>query len=328
MSFLSKSMVTLCLWMTCCIAGAQTLLNEFKVNPPGPDEYFEFAEIKGIPGSTLNNLYLCVFEGDSGSAGNCDCVFAINNVTLGSTGLYFFGTTLGYPAVPSGTLYKDTLLFAVPGGVFENGSVSFMLIFSPVPIVKNSDYDQNDDGTLELPAGANVLDAVGWTNGDPSSRVYGGVALTQSVGTPDAAVRFFGNNTANSVSAWYCGDVTGNGNTTQFDPLEQSANFPAGGALTPGGNNLPNPSFLSERDAHPRSKVSPNPCSEQIRVNTVGFGAEKTMIRLLTSDGRVLFQIQADAGHTDLQLHPYEAGYYLIEVSSPNRKEIHHICRY
>ena len=42
-------------------AQAQLLLNEIVVNPPGSDEPFEFIELKGNPGITLNNMYVCVF---------------------------------------------------------------------------------------------------------------------------------------------------------------------------------------------------------------------------------------------------------------------------
>jgi hypothetical protein len=125
---------------------AQLLLNELYVNSPGADEPFEFIELKGTPGSTLNNIYVVVFESDSGSAGNADVVIPLNGVTLGSNGLLFIGTSLGYPDIPSETVFKDTLLFGLP--LLENGSISFTVMFSPIPMLKDVDYDTNNDGVL------------------------------------------------------------------------------------------------------------------------------------------------------------------------------------
>lgn len=299
---------------------AQALLNEVKVNPPSTDEPYEFIEIKGTPGATLNNVYITAFEGDSGSAGNCDRVFPIRNVTLGSTGLLFVGTTLGYPSIPSGTIYKDTLVFGVPGGVFENGSISFLLIFSNVPIVQGSDYDTNNDGTLELPAGAVILDAMGWTNGDPSSRVYGGVTLTQSVGTPDAAVRFFGNNTANSVSAWYNGDLVGSGNTSVFDPLEISSNFPNGGKLSPGDHNFPNPNGVRGQDDFVNGiKVSPNPSSHFLSLTGNGLNTEM-LVQIYDVSGRKLLPEGLHYDFEKIQISSLSAGIYYLGLESGDRK--------
>ena len=239
-------------------------MNEIVVNPPGADEPFEFIELVGNPGITINNIYVCVFEGDSASAGNCDLVIPLNNITLGSNGLLFIATSLGFANVPAATTFIDTLNFGIPGGVLENGNTTFAVIFSPTPIVNNADYDTNNDGTLDLPSGAILQDAVGWNNGDLTALIYGGVVLTQSAGTPDAAVRFFGNTTPFSKPAWYNGDLTG---STNFDPLEISSQI----------------------------ELYPNPCSNQFRIsglqNEVSYKvcdlAGRTLIQGLTSDGIV-----------------------------------------
>jgi hypothetical protein len=273
------------------LSQAQLLLNEIVVNPPGTDEPFEFIELRGNPGNTLNNIYVCVFEGDSASAGNCDLVIPINNITLGSNGLLFIATSLGFPNIPVATSFIDTLNFGIPGGVLENGNISFAVIFSPTPIVYNADYDTNNDGTLDLPAGAILQDAVGWTNGDLTALVYGGVVLTQSAGTPDAAVRFFENTTPFSKPAWYNGDLIG---STNFDPLEISSNFPVGGSITPGDFNTPN-SVGIEQAFESNLEIYPNPCSNQFRIsgiqNVVSYKvcdlSGRIFIQGLTSDGIV-----------------------------------------
>jgi len=272
-------------------AQAQLLLNEIVVNPQGADEPFEFIELKGNPGSTLNNIYVCVFEGDSASAGNLDLVIPLNNITLGSNGLLLIATSLGFPNVTAATTFIDTLNFGIPGGVLENGNTTFTVIFSPIPMVHNADYDTNNDGTLELPLGAILQDAVGWNNGDLTALIYGGVVLTQSAGTPDAAVRFFENTTPFSKPAWYNGDLIG---STNFDSLEISSNFPLGGFLTPGDFNVPNLVGIENAIAT-QIEIYPNPCSNQFRIsglqNEVSFKvydlAGRTFIQGLTSDGIV-----------------------------------------
>lgn len=272
-------------------AHAQLLLNEIVVNPPGSDEPFEFIELKGNPGSTLNNIYVCVFEGDSASAGNLDLVIPLNNITLGSNGLLLIATSLGFPNVTAATTFIDTLNFGIPGGVLENGNTTFTVIFSPIPMVHNADYDTNNDGILDLPLGAILQDAVGWNNGDLTALIYGGVVLTQSAGTPDAAVRFFENTTPFSKPAWYNGDlIVGN----NFDSLEISSNFPMGGSITPGDFNTPY-SVGIEQAIESNLEIYPNPCSNQFRIsglqNEVSFKVYdltgRTFIQGLTSDGIV-----------------------------------------
>jgi len=219
---------------------AQVLVNEVKVNPPGADEKYEFIEIRSTPNATINNIYVCVFEGDSSNPGVLDRVFRIMNTTLGNSGLMLFATSLGYQNVPADCIFKDTLAFGIAGGIIENGTNTYATFFSPIPFVEGSDYDVNNDGLLELPSGAVMMDAVGWTNGNASSIVYGGAVLTQSVGTPDAALRFFSDQTPFSAAAWYCGDLLGTASSLDFDSLETSANFPSNGAvLTPGSHNQP-----------------------------------------------------------------------------------------
>jgi hypothetical protein len=183
------------------------------------------------------------------------------------------------------------LNFGIPGGVLENGNTTFAVIFSPIPIVNNADYDTNNDGTLDLPSGAILQDAVGWNNGDLTALIYGGVVLTQSAGTPDAAVRFFENTTPFSKPAWYNGDLMG---STNFDPLEISSNFPEGGFLTPGDFNVPNLVGIEQAIAT-QIEIYPNPCSNQFRIsglqNDVSFKVYdltgRTFIQGLTSDGIV-----------------------------------------
>ncbi|MEX1189260.1 MAG: T9SS type A sorting domain-containing protein [Bacteroidia bacterium] len=287
---------------------SQILLNEVLVNPPGTDNPFEFIEIKGDPGTTINQIYLCVFEGDSASAGNCDLSIPLQNITLGSNGLLFVGTTIGYPDLPSETVVLDELAFAVPGGYLENGSTTFALIFSTVNIVEDADYDTNNDGILDLPLGAVLLDAVGWSDGDQFAKIYGGVVLTQSVGTPDGAVRFYENNTPLSKPAWYNGDLV---DLNSFDLLEISDNFPSGEetGITPGNYNIPNNGVGISDVSISQVSIYPNPATDFVYTpNTESFSTYS----LFSADGKL---VESGNIHSDaILVNRFDSGLYFLEL--------------
>jgi hypothetical protein len=285
---------------------AQLLLNELYVNSPGADEPFEFIELKGTPGSTLNNIYVVVFESDSGSAGNADVVIPLNGVTLGSNGLLFIGTSLGYQNIPSETVFKDTLLFGLP--LLENGSISFTVMFSPIPMLKDVDYDTNNDGVLDLPNGAQLQDAVGWTNGDLTALIYGGVILTQSAGTPDAAVRFFDNNTPFSAVAWYNGDLV---DADSFDPLEVSSNMPLGSGVTPGNINIPNNGTGINDLIVSNLTIYPNPSEGVINIGSLNLD-ELALLSVYSVDGRLVRQLELTNSTVDLT--NLDSGLYWVEL--------------
>lgn len=294
---------------------AQLVLNEIFVNPPGPDNPFEFIELRGTPNTTLNNIFLCVFEGDSASAGNCDLSIPLNGVTIGSNGLIFVGTSIGYPNIPSETYFKDTLLFGIPGGYLENGSTTFALVFSTVNIIEDADYDFDNDGNLDLPQGAVLLDAVGWTNGDPYAVIYGGVVLTQSQGTPDAAVRFYDNMTPFSKPAWYNGDVF---DLNTFDPLEISDNFPFDEetGLTPGSHNIPNDGVGFAKTSQNQPKLYPNPVQNILFAE----GLSDERVSIIDLSGRIVEQVWSVNNKLEINTSGYNSGLYFLVSASGNSR--------
>lgn len=299
------------------IANAQLLINEIKVNPPGNDNPFEFIELKGTPGSTINNTYFCIFEGDSSTAGTADLVIRLNNVTLGSNGLYFIGTNLGY-TINAPTVFRDTLIFGVPGGIIENGSNTFMVVYSTTPIVYGIDYDANKDGVLELPPGAAVIDGFGWISGGTTNAIlYSSAVLSQSTGTPDAAVRFYGNTTANSAAAWYCGDLVGTGASSTFDALEVSFNFPNGGALSPGDHNLPNAMGLADKNTSNTLVLFPNPT--QNKLNLRGLLNQSTL-EIYDINGKLVIKEFLKGVNETLDVSALENGIYFLRTF--NQQEI------
>jgi hypothetical protein len=216
------------------------LINEVSQNPPATDNPFEYIELIGAPGTTLNGYYYVQFEGDSGAPGTADFVVSLNGLAFGSNGLLMIRSASGHTPPAATTVVVDSQLDTANGGL-ENGTVSSFLIYSPInPIVEATDYDTANSGTLTLPVGAIVQDSLGWTDAGAGDIIYSSVVLTQSSGTPDAATRFPGNTTPLSVAAWYNGDLdaAGANNSLNYDITKGSANIPATAVLTPGDTNV------------------------------------------------------------------------------------------
>ncbi|HUR46632.1 MAG TPA: hypothetical protein VMZ27_12205, partial [Candidatus Saccharimonadales bacterium] len=214
------------------------LLSEIKANPPGPsDGPYEYAELRGQPTLLLTNLYFVAIDGNaSANPGVANVVINLSNMRLGSSGLLVLGGfNCPYP-IPFGSTFFADAKFDATSGILSNDTVSFLLISSPKPILEGADLDAGDNGILEgLSKNAMILDAVGWSDGDNNDIVYGGVALTQMSGVPDAASRFEYDNTPLSATAWYNGDLLGpNPESIAYDDNGASANFPYGAELTPG----------------------------------------------------------------------------------------------
>lgn len=229
-------------------APSYLVLNELKVDPPGTDQPWEYVEFRGTPGSTIEpNTYFIVVEGDiGGGAGTVDLVVDLSGITLDPTdGLLVLKAATGGHTIPAGVpVITTTVLDAGGTSPLENGTSSFLVITTTSVITKGVDYDISDLGVLAI-TDLNILDAVGWTDGGATDIVYGGVLLNAPTGA-DAATRFLGNNTAISETAWYYGTLSG-ADASALTYGTVSANFPLGGILTPGAQNVPLP-------------PPPNPC--------------------------------------------------------------------
>ena len=222
------------------------LLNELKVNTPGQHSPHEYVELRGDPGAPLDNLYFISVEGDADpepneplGAGTVELVVSLTGRSLGASGLLVITGTLPGHVIRADTTVVTTAKLDTAGKALENGSNSFLLVSSPTPIIEGTDYDANDDGVLELPAGAVVLDGIGWSDGGALDKVYATAILRQPLGAPDAATRFFGDTTPNSPAAWFNGLLVGETDSVTYNTARTSVNFPSGGELTPGGANVP-----------------------------------------------------------------------------------------
>jgi len=225
---------------------AQILLNELDVNPGGTDNPCEYVELIGTPGTLVQNMHFVSIEGDSGSTpgvATAVITFGVPGPAIGSNGLLVVTGTAacGARTFPAGTTVAQTTLLDTSGGALQNGTNSFLLISSTTPITAGTDYDTDNNGTLEsLPAGATIVDGVSWSDGGAGDITYGTV-LTAASGTIGAATRFPGNTTPNSAAAWYAGAMTGTNDANTYSATVRTANFPSDGALTPGAQNVGTP---------------------------------------------------------------------------------------
>lgn len=224
------------------VAVPAVVVNEVKVNPVDTDATQEYIEIKGTPNAALGNVYLVNLEGDGAGAGSADIVINLSSATLGSSGLLVVGSPS--LAIASGATLVSDVRFDNSGGIIENGTNSVALIFSPTPILDGDDLDTNNDGTLDLPPGATLIDAVGSSDGGATDFAYGAV-LVQPNGVFHAATRLPTDLTPLSAGAWYSGDLVSPslnpaGDTGIYDPrLTGGQNVPQGAVLTPGAENYP-----------------------------------------------------------------------------------------
>lgn len=217
------------------------LLNEIKINPPGEDAPFEFIELKGEAFSILTNTYVLAINGDrQKNPGKLELVISLNGYQLGTNGLLL----LMAPLAPYSPALETTKVF-IPeftnaGGILPNNSVSFLLVYSETPFIKDKDLDDDDNGTLEnFPKDAWIFDAISAVSSKTNIFIYGGAAVSLSEGIPDAVVRFSNNTNRISSNAWFGGKLFPyGGDVLEFDESSVSSNFPSGYILTPGAPNV------------------------------------------------------------------------------------------
>jgi hypothetical protein len=216
-------------------SGALALLNEFYSNPSGNDNPFEYAELVGTPGAAMGNLYMVALRGDANVfSGNADVVMDLSAFTNGANGYTVVRGANGFPT-PAGTTVVIRSAFDTEDN-FENSSNSFLLIYSPrATIAEGYDFDWGNDGTLSLPDGAVVIDAVGFIQPASGGKVYGGNELVQPY-TPQAISRVLGDTTPNTAG-WFRGTTIAPNDSLTYSATNNT-NLPViGAALTPGGPN-------------------------------------------------------------------------------------------
>lgn len=297
------------------------LLNEVKVNPPGPEDGpYEFIELWGRPGVWLDHVYLLALDGQAGgNPGKTLWVADLSDTRLGSAGLVAVLAD-GHPySVPAGAaVYLDSAL-GDSAGALGNSSLSLLLVSSPRAVRPDTDLDDGNNGILEgLPDGTTVLDAVGW-RANTNDLVYGGVSLTDGPGTPDAAARFPTNHIPRSAAAWFYGELAGtDGTSLVFDTNQVSANFPMDFPLTPGQVNHAAPIL---RGLAPLAGAIGDPTNPKVNFTVSDLQSNPGALtgwavsgnQAVVPDSHLRLEI-GPSGAATLSLDPVGVGYALITI--------------
>lgn len=299
------------------------LLSELKVNPPGSsDAPCEYVEILGAPSALLTNLYFVAIDGNTNkNPGEATMVVDLSGYRLGTNGLLVIAAN-GHPySFPPATTVVLAPQLNVSDGGLGNGSMTFMLVSSPAPILEDDDLDRGNNGTLErLHPDAAILDAVGWMNGAPGDILYTFAVLTQTSGTPDAAARVPGNTTPEFADAWFNGDLNGSScDAVAFDPTNVSPDFPLGSELTPGVLNDTAP-LVSPMGPISGDVGDPTNPVMLFSVDDAETGAAGLTIMATSSKPAVvpsenLIITAGPGGSRTLTIHPVGIGYSTITVA-------------
>jgi MYXO-CTERM domain-containing protein len=223
-------------------AGEFALINEVELNPPGGDAPWQYIEIEGTPGASLAGVQMVVAEG----AGAASVEMVVNlgaacggACTIGTNGIFMIKAadsgvgSVGHTPAAGTNVFKDAQLSMAS---LTTNNTAVLLVQGPAILTEGSALARGDGGFAVLPAGDSLLDGVGWGGGG----TLAGVTLSQTTGFPDAATRFPGRRDR-TAAAWYGGNLAGASNSVTYATAaaQRTANFPSGGALTPGAPNVP-----------------------------------------------------------------------------------------
>lgn len=157
----------------------QLQINEIAIDPPGTDTTFEFFELKGSPGLSLDGWWLLFIEGDKGAApfisGTVDGAIDLSGNSVGDNGLFLWRQSstvidsdpfsAGVQGPSAGTFVKEGA-FRSP----ENNSTTIALVYGFEGTEGVTDLDLDDDGIAEnlsaLGSGAFVADVLGIREND------------------------------------------------------------------------------------------------------------------------------------------------------------------
>ena len=240
---------------------ADLFLNEFFINSPGNDPPHEFVELKGTPDLPMGSLYYLAVEGLIGEReGSAEKVVDLGTYQNGAAAADGKGYSLLTPEaqdfaywVPAGTTQIDDLgSIGTENVASQNDSTTYFLLFSPRTRLTTTefDYDWDNDGSLDLPSGVEIVDSVGVRVLGVEDQLYGPstnrVAFAVTDPDVDAISRSRDNVQANRGSAWFGGDLFPAGDDYLLYENGESFFLPVtGAAMTPGepntGTNIQSP---------------------------------------------------------------------------------------
>jgi MYXO-CTERM domain-containing protein len=231
------------------------LINEVLYDPKGQGtEAYQYIEISGPPGDTLDGYYVAIVDGSAANAGDVLAVVDLGTAcsgapcALGTDGLLMITPELtGGQIAPAGTTqvaFGYTMVNTTGTGDAEN-DISILVIESPTTDITTSTNLAPDAGPLALPEGATLSDGIGWRE-DTTGTVFGADVKpnTAAQDSPSAIVRISTCTTANTAACWFYGEFANAGtgaarNLTGITASVAGTTLPADvTSLTPGAANV------------------------------------------------------------------------------------------
>ncbi|MBC7898444.1 MAG: carboxypeptidase regulatory-like domain-containing protein [Saprospiraceae bacterium] len=264
-------------------ASAQTLLiNEVEIDPPSTTtDACQYVEIRGSnPGGTVPaNTYFLSVNSDGANFGFANQAINIGGQVIGSNGTITAINTAVPCGSPVRTFPAGTTVFTYSSPLSLGvGSETYLLAQSPSNLFAGQDLDTDDDGIFNAALSITVIDGFGLIVNPEEEFVYGAAAgvvnisNSTSLDQPDAVTRFSGNFTTFAAAAFYYGELAVSPDETTEYVAPFSVNFPVGGALTPGAQNVPGGPVVTDV-----------PVSG--RVTAGGRGLYRAIVRITDSQG-------------------------------------------
>jgi hypothetical protein len=338
-NFLKYAFLTFCLFAAGA-NGQNLILNEIEADAPDAATQFscQYVELRGTPGATVPaGRYFVSINGASGSFGDVSFIVSLGGRTVGTNGtITIINDIKG--TCPNRTFPAGTTLVAVQDfdglGLLDGGARTFAIISAATAPSAGDDLDTNNDRAIDPANGVSVIDGFGFTTNLTFQTTYApnlfDAATQGAPGTillPDAATRFSNDTTPLSGAAWYFGELASSpAETTQYSGSPQSANFPAGGALTPG---LPNVPALAAPEKATVDFDGDGRTDFSVTRNVGGLLNWFTAINGTTETRFVQWGLPGDVpvpedfdgdGKDDLAVwragNPFEAGFYILQSSN------------
>ncbi|HYO25666.1 MAG TPA: DNRLRE domain-containing protein, partial [Lacipirellulaceae bacterium] len=226
-------------------ASGNLLLNEIFMNSPGNDPPHEFVELAGLANMGLGSLYYVAVEGLVGAnEGAFDKVVDLGPYMSGSNGLTLLTPQepgYAFNVNPATTHIQDLGTVAVENVNTNNDSVTIMILYSPSRELSTFgfDYDWNNDGSLDLPTGVQVVDSLGVRTLGLSDQVYGPTSniLAFTATEVDSVSRKRSDSDRNDGTAWFGGNLTSAGDDYLLYEASSTSLPATGASMSPGDLN-------------------------------------------------------------------------------------------
>lgn len=258
---------------------------------------------------TVNNKYIELLSNPSQSMEDIFIIFISDNSGIVKLSIYLDPIRSGEAGITvisdrNNKIEKSPALTTITTDLsdFEGNNGSLLLIYSPKHRIETGyDLDSNNNGKLNLPDGAVVLDKFGWGDSTFSK-------LTAVVDYRLQAATRYKDNRICSINSWIYGEL----NEKNFNQFK-SKNIPKGSHITPGNINIAMETSLLVKPIIETSRSNiDNPDADDIAFWINHLDSEKSLI--IATQKNAGYSIYNSRGETLLDALPGENRYNNVDV--------------